>query len=209
MRNAKPSRYHEAETHLSKVDQKLNKLIARIGPCTLKPNPDVFGTLARSIIGQQISTKAAESITKRVSALCGEAGLQPQPLADATDEQIRGAGISQGKLLSLRSLCTFFLERPTLPRELKKMSDEEVIATLLPIRGVGPWTAQMFLMFSLGRMDVLPVADLGFRAGVQDLYGLAELPSAADLHTRAEPWRPFRSIATWYMWRSRDTARST
>jgi DNA-3-methyladenine glycosylase II len=201
----KTSRYHEAEKHLAKADPALKKLIAQVGPCTLKPNPDAFATLARSIISQQISTKAAESISKRVVALCGAQGLQPQPLLDASDEQIRSAGISTSKLLALRSRCTFFLERPTLARDLKKQTDEEVIETLLPIRGVGPWTAQMFLIFSLGRLDVLPVADLGFRAGVQDVYGLSALPSAVDLHERAAPWRPYRSVATWYMWRSRDT----
>lgn len=209
MAKTPPSPYADAEKHLTKACPNLKTLIKAVGPCTLSPNPDAFGTLARSIISQQISTKAAASITQRVVTLCGKKGLRPQPLLDATDEAIRACGISAGKLLSLRSLANYFAERPTLSRQLKKQTDEEVIETLLPIRGVGVWTAQMFLIFSLGRLDVLPVGDLGFRAGVQELYGLPELPTPQELTTRATAWQPYRSIATWYMWRQRDVGKAT
>jgi DNA-3-methyladenine glycosylase II len=195
--------FAHSHKHLAKLDPRMKALIARVGPCTLVPHPDPFRILACSIISQQISTKAAESIRGRVIGLCGRGGLRPKRLMDLKDEDLRAAGLSRGKLLSMRSLSQFFLDNTSVVRRLKSMSDEEVIEALIPIRGVGVWTAQMFLIFCLGRTDVLPTADLGFRAGVRDIYGLDDLPKAQVLEELAEPWRPWRTVATWYFWRSR------
>jgi DNA-3-methyladenine glycosylase II len=195
--------FADAHRHLSRRDPRLKSLIAHVGPCTLKPHRDAFRILCSSIVSQQISTKAAHSISKRVRALCGRGGIRPKSLSIVTDEQLRSAGLSASKLLSMRSLSQFFLDHPNLARRMRGMSDEEVIETLLPIRGVGVWTAQMFLIFCLGRPDVLPTADYGFQAGVRDVFGLGEIPKARVLEELAEPWRPHRTAATWYFWRSR------
>lgn len=189
--------------HLSRLDPRLKALVKRVGPCTLRINPDGFQILASSIISQQISTKAAESIGKRVRALCGRGGFRPTRIAEIKDDDLRAAGLSRSKVLSFRSVCEFFLDDASVMRKLRAMSDEDAIEKLLPIRGVGEWTAQMFLIFCLGRPDVLPTADFGFRAGVRDIYALTDLPKAKMLEELAEPWRPYRTAATWYFWRSR------
>jgi len=198
-----PAPFTDHGRHLGRLDARLKQLVVKVGPCTLCPNPDGFETLACSIISQQISGKAAESIGKRVRALCGRSGLRPKRIAELKDEDLRAAGLSGSKVLSLRSLSAFFLDNRPAIRRLKDMPDEEVIETLLPIRGVGVWTAQMFLIFSLGRPDVLPTADFGLRAGVRDMFGMSDLPDPKSLVTLAEPWRPYRTAATWYLWRSR------
>lgn len=195
--------FADAHRHLSRRDPRLKPLIARVGPCTLRPHRDAFRILCASIVSQQISTKAAESISRRVRALCGRCGIRPHSLATVSDEQLRGAGLSGSKLLSMRSLSQFFLDNPGITRRLKRMPDDDVIETLLPIRGVGVWTAQMFLIFGMGRPDVLPTADYGVQAGVRDTFGLPELPKAKLLEEMAEPWRPHRTAAAWYFWRSR------
>lgn len=189
---------------LAKRDPKLKPLIAHVGPCVLQPHPDKFRVLASSIISQQISTKAAQSITKRVCVLCGRGGIKAKRLAELEDEELRGAGLSGAKLLSLRSLSNFFLENPGVVRRLSRMPDEDVIEALIPIRGVGVWTAQMFLMFCLGRPDVLPTGDLGLKAGVRDIYGYENYPHVKVLEEVAERWRPYRSAATWYFWQNRE-----
>ena len=192
-----------AHRYLSRRDPRLKLLIRRVGPVTLSPDRDAFRILCSSIVSQQISTKAAESISRRVRALCGRSGIRPHTLADVSDDDLRAAGLSRSKLLSMRSLSQFFQDNPGITRQLKRMPDDEVIETLLPIRGVGVWTAQMFLIFCLGRPDVLPTADYGVLAGVRDTFGLPELPKAKLLEEMAEPWRPHRTAASWYFWRSR------
>ena len=194
--------YRKAQRHLSRKDAVLKTLIAGIGPCTLYYEPDRFRALARSIISQQISTKAAASIRGRVETVCGRKGITPPAILRATTEALRAAGLSTAKERSLRDLAEK-VHSGALPLDhLDDWSDEEVIEHLIPVRGIGRWTAEMFLIFSLGRLDVLPVADLGLRVGVQRQYGLAEQPSKQALTEMAEPWRPYRSIATWYFWRS-------
>ena len=195
--------FEHAHKYLSRRDPRLKPLIGRVGPVTLTPHRDAFRVLCSSIVSQQISTKAADSISRRVRALCGRPGIRPHTLAAVSDDQLRAAGLSASKLLSMRSLSQFFLDNPGITRRLKRMPDEEVIQTLLPIRGVGVWTAQMFLIFCMGRPDVLPTADYGVQAGVRDVFGLAELPKAKLLEEMAEPWRPHRTAASWYFWRSR------
>lgn len=200
--NSPSDPFAKAQRHLSRRDPVLRKVIKAVGPCTLQPVADFFIVLARAISSQQLSTRAAATIFGRLQALSPD-GLTPAAVLDAADEQLRGAGLSRSKVLSLRDLAGH-VQSGALPlHDLPRLSDEEVVALLVPVRGIGVWTAQMFLIFSLGRLDVLPVDDLGLRAGVRDMYGLPELPNRVALVERAEPWRPYRSVATWYLWRSR------
>jgi DNA-3-methyladenine glycosylase II len=195
--------YQKARRYLTSRDAVLKQLLKRVGPCTLQPNPDHFGLLVRSIVSQQISTKAAVAISTRLEQALAPHGLTPKALLKAKEETLRGAGLSAGKLLALKDLADKVHRRAVPLADLKDCSDEEVIASLIPVRGIGRWTAEMFLIFSLGRLDVLPVDDLGLRLGVKDQYGLAAAPDKLKLTELAEPWRPYRSIATWYLWRSR------
>jgi len=193
--------YPKARRHLARRDPVLKQLIATVGPCTLRTNPDYFVALARSIVAQQISTKAAQSIFGRLQEALGGT-VRPEPLLAASDEVLRGAGLSAGKQRALRDLAEKVHSGAVPLVELPHLDDEDVIARLIPVRGIGRWTAQMFLIFSLGRLDVLPVDDLGLRVGVQRQYGHPEPPGKKVLEQLAEPWRPYRSIATWYFWRS-------
>jgi DNA-3-methyladenine glycosylase II len=194
--------FTKAQRHLARRDAVLKRLIAHVGPCTLRPDPDGFGVLARSIVSQQISTKAALSIAARLLEVLGKAGLSPKALLAASDEALRSAGLSANKVRSLRDLAEKVHGGAVPLDDLPERSDEEVIATLLPVRGIGRWTAEMFLIFSLGRFDVLPVGDYGLRAGVQRAYKLEETPGKDELTKLAEPWQPYRSIGTWFIWKS-------
>lgn len=192
----------KAQRHLARRDPVLKRLIASVGPCTLQPEPNHFGALVRAIIAQQISTRAARSITARLTDGLGRHGVTARGVLRLSDEALRAAGLSAAKVRALRDLAEKVRGGEVPLDALHEMDDEEVIARLLPVRGIGRWTAQMFLIFSLGRPDVLPVDDFGLRAGVRRHYDLGELPGKTDLIARAEPWRPYRSIATWYVWRS-------
>jgi DNA-3-methyladenine glycosylase II len=192
----------KAQRHLARRDPVLKLLIKAVGACTLKHNPDGFVVLARSIISQQISTKAALSIGSRLLEALGDQGLTPAGVLALPVEAMRSAGLSAGKVRFLRDLAEKVHRREVLLEQLHTRSDEEVIQHLLPVHGIGRWTAEMFLIFSLGRLDVLPVADHGLRAGAQQQYDLKELPDRQKLEELAEPWRPYRSVATWYFWRS-------
>ncbi|HLJ93992.1 MAG TPA: DNA-3-methyladenine glycosylase 2 family protein [Gemmataceae bacterium] len=191
-----------ARRHLARRDPVLKRLIRLVGPCTLQHNPNCFAVLIRSIISQQISSKAAAAIAGRVQQTLAPAGFVPEAILARSIEDLRAAGLSASKVRSILDLAER-VQNQTLPLDhLHQLPDEEVIAHLVPVRGIGRWTAEMFLIFSLGRLDVLPVGDWGLRAAVQREYGLEEPPNKARLEELAEPWRPYRSIATWYFWRS-------
>jgi DNA-3-methyladenine glycosylase II len=194
--------YHQAQKHLSRQDKVLKTLIGRIGSCTLQHNPDGFAVLARSIISQQISSKAALAIGGRLLKTLGRSGLRPRAVLKASDEALRAAGLSAMKVRSLRDLAEKCLAGDVPLKKLADMADEEVIEKLLPVRGIGRWTAEMFLIFSLGRLDVFPIADYGLRAGVRNQYGLDDLPDKATLTRIGDVWRPYRSVGTWFIWRS-------
>ena len=194
--------YRKATRHLAKRDPILKKMIAAVGPCKLQPAPDHFVVLARSIIGQQISTKAASSIMARVLEAVGENKLTPKAILGLSDDQMRTAGLSAAKVRYLRDLATHVESRVIRLRALRRLEDEEVIAQLVQVKGIGRWTAEMFLMFSLGRPDVLPIDDLGIRSAIKRHYQLEELPKRDALIELCECWRPYRSIGSWYMWRS-------
>jgi DNA-3-methyladenine glycosylase II len=194
--------YVKARRHLARRDPVLKKLIAQVGTCTLQPSTDRFGTLVRSIVSQQISGKAAASISGRLCELLGKSGIEPRGIARAREEKLRAAGLSTAKVRAVRDLAAKVLDGTVDLVSIHEKPDEEVIAHLLPVIGIGRWTAEMFLIFSLGRLDVLPLGDLGFRVGVQRQLGLETVPDNATLTQLAEPWRPYRTVATWYFWRS-------
>jgi DNA-3-methyladenine glycosylase II len=195
--------YTQAQHHLAAVDPVLARLITSVGPCTLKPQRDGFLLLTRAIVSQMISTRAAETISARIATAAGEAGVTPSALLAMPEETLRGAGLSRAKTQAIRELAANVHEGRLDLSGFDGLSDEDVMARLVTLRGIGRWTAEMYLIFGLGRLDVLPVGDLGLRAGVQQHYALEEMPGAAALRERAEPWKPYRSVATWYFWRSK------
>jgi 3-methyladenine DNA glycosylase/8-oxoguanine DNA glycosylase len=195
--------FRKAQGQLSRRDAALRPVMKKVGPCTLQLNPDGFAVLVRSIVSQMISTKAAIAISTRLEGELAPAGLTPAAILAASEAKLRGVGLSGAKVLALHDLSAR-VQSGLLPLdELARRTDEEVVALLTMVRGIGVWTAEMFLIFSMGRLDVLPVDDLGLRMGVQTTYGLPEMPNRAALRERAEAWRPYRTVATWYMWKSR------
>jgi DNA-3-methyladenine glycosylase II len=195
--------------HLRAGDPVLRRLIDELGPDGLGDprrglNPDDhYGALVRSIVGQQLSTKAARSIYNRLTDRFG--GRPPTPaeiLADDPDELRAAAGLSRAKVSFLRSLAEHVEDGSLELERLDSLPDDDVIAELVAVKGIGTWTAHMFLMFHLQRPDVLPVGDLGIRNAIKLRYGLDELPDPAEMETIAEPWRPHRTLACLYLWRS-------
>lgn len=195
----------DAVAHLRRVDPEWSGLIDRVGPCLIRPRKDRFGTLVRAIVGQQISSKAAASIDARLRALSGDPHT-PEGIASAGETGLRSVGLSGVKARYALNLSEAVRSGAVPLHKLHRWNDEEIITRLTAIKGVGVWTAEMFLIFSLARPDVFPVGDLGVRAALRDRLGLPDLPTPAACRTIAEPWRPFRSIASWYLWRSLDPA---
>jgi DNA-3-methyladenine glycosylase II len=196
--------WKKALAHLRRRDEVLRPIIRAVGVCTLRPSTDLLGMLVRSIVAQQISTKAAASISsKLINDLC-KGKLTAARLLACSEEELRSVGLSTAKRRSLLDLADHVENRGLHLEALREASDEEVIARLIPVRGIGRWTAQMFLIFSLGRPDVLPVDDFGLKSALQRRYGLTEMPKRAQIEETAQPWRPWASVATWYLWRSLD-----
>jgi DNA-3-methyladenine glycosylase II len=193
---------NKAQRHLARRDAVLKSIVREIGACTLVPNPDHFALLVRSIVSQQISTRAARAISGRLQDAMGRKGITPTAILKAHTRTLRAAGLSANKALALRDLAEKVHDKKVPLAKLCEMDDERVIERLIEVRGIGRWTAQMFLIFSLGRLDVLPVDDFGLRAAVKKHYQLADLPGKPALTELGEPWKPYRSVATWYMWRS-------
>jgi DNA-3-methyladenine glycosylase II len=187
----------------------MGELIDRIGPLGDEGRrrnlaSDPYGALLRSIVGQQLSTKAARSIYGRLTELFGGSTPSPGELLAADPEKIRQAGLSRPKVAYLRDLAQHVLDGTLELDRLDELSDEEISAELTAVKGLGQWTAHMFLIFHLGRPDVLPVGDLGIRRAIREAYGLSEHPLPPELERIAEPWRPWRSLASLYLWRSLD-----
>jgi len=197
-----------AVRHLRTVDPALATVIRTAGTCGLEPRlrSSPFEEVLESIVYQQLSGKAAATIYGRVRALYpARRALQPQALLDTPDEALRGAGLSRAKLAAAKDLAAKTLEGivPTAAA-LRRMPDEEIIERLTAVRGVGRWTVQMLLIFRLGRPDVLPVHDLGIQKGFQLTYRTRQLPKPERIERHGERWRPFRSVASWYLWRATD-----
>lgn len=195
--------YAKARRLLARRDPVLRDLMRRYGPCGLaeSQHTDPFRALVRAIISQQLSTQAAATIARRFEALF-DGTPTPARVNAAPDDQLRGVGLSGQKLRYMRDLCSR-IEGGLLPlAALDRMDDEEVITVLTEVKGIGRWTAEMFLMFRLHRPDVLPVDDLGIVKAVQRAYRMRTLPTPKRLTRLGEEWRPYRSVACWYLWRS-------
>ncbi len=196
--------------HLLAADPVMNSIVTRVGPCQLGastdrggPARDHYGSLVRAIVGQQLSTRAARSILERLHARYG--GRTPttrEVLSDDPEEMRAAAGLSRSKVAFLRDLAERVESGSLVLEALDALPDEEVAAELLQVKGIGQWTVDMFLIFHLGRPDVLPVGDLGLRKAAMIEYGLRKLPSPERFTALARPWRPWRSVASWYLWAS-------
>jgi DNA-3-methyladenine glycosylase II len=195
----------EAIAHLRRVDPYFTAVIDRVGPCLLEPRADRFGTLVRAIIGQQISSKAATSIDRRLRDIGGESH-DPAVLLELGEAALRGVGLSGVKARYVLNLSEAVATGHAPLDEFDDWEDEAIIARLTAIKGIGRWTAEMFLIFALNRPDVLPAADLGIRVALRDRYGLPELPRPSECTALAEHLRPYRTIAMWYFWRGLDNS---
>lgn len=198
----------EAVSCLRQKDHDLALLIDRAGAFTLEPRTFLspFQALMRAIVYQQLSGKAASTIYNRVLALFpGEEVPDPHDLLETTDDSLRGAGMSRAKVAAVKDLAAKTLDGivPTMD-DLLDMGDQDIIDRLTQVRGIGPWTVEMLLIFNLGRPDILPVTDLGVRKGFMLTFGLDDLPSPRELTSYGERWKPYRSVASWYLWRAVD-----
>jgi DNA-3-methyladenine glycosylase II len=192
--------------HLSEADPRLADLILRVGAFTMRPAPtqSVFAALLRSIVYQQLTGKAASSILERVCRTCGPRRFPtPRQLLSISPEQLRAAGLSTAKTAAVRDLAEKALDG-TVPSlaQIRRMSDSEIVERLTEVRGIGPWTVEMLLIFRLGRPDVFPVTDLGVRKGFGLVFRKGKLPDPGVMLRRGERWRPYRSVASWYLWRA-------
>jgi len=187
--------------HLKKSDAILASIIARVGPCKITYRDPAFETLARAIVFQQLSTKAATTIYRRLEEAAGGA-LTPESIQNLSVGEMRRAGLSRQKLGYIRDLAEHALSGKVDFARLPAMSDEEVIASLTDIKGIGVWTAHMFLLFSLRRPNVLPVGDLGVRTAIQRAYRKRKMPTPKQVEQIAKGWHPYCSYAAWYLWRS-------
>ena len=199
----------DALQHLLGADPVLGALVEAHGPLDEEERrrgrpAEAYGALLRSIVGQQLSTKAARTIYERLTALFDGQTPSPEELLAINPDELRTAGLSRAKASYLRSLAEHVIAGELELDRLTELPDDEVIAQLTAVKGLGPWTAHMFLIFHLGRPDVLPVGDLGVRRAVQLAYGMEDLPTVAELERLADPWRPHRSLASLYLWRSLD-----
>lgn len=193
---------HPAVSHLRDVDPVLRTVIDRAGPYSIQYHPPVFATLARSIVSQQLSGRAAATIWGRLEAAARPRRLTPAAVMSLSDGELRACGLSAAKVASIRDLARRTAAREIRFGALAALPDEEVIARLIPVRGVGVWTAHMFLIFALRRPDILPTGDLGIRNAMARVYGLARPPKPDQMERIAAPWQPWRSVASWYLWRS-------
>lgn len=201
-----PDYWDAACAHLASHDRVLERLIPRFGSARMQSRGDAFVTLARSVVGQQISVKAAQSVWERlVARVSPDAGLlEPAGLLATEVPQLREAGLSARKCEYLHDLARHFAEGRVHEAQWRDMDDEAIIRELVAIRGIGRWTAEMFLMFHLLRPDVLPLDDLGLLKGISTNYFSGEPVTRAEAREVAEAWTPYRSVATWYLWRSLD-----
>jgi len=197
------SPHRKALSHLRKVDPILAQVIDAVGRCTLAPRTEWthFDAFVRSIVYQQLSGRAAATIHGRVLLLIGDGAEAPGKIAATSHEAFRAAGLSNAKASYVRNLAQHVLDGSLPVDSLHEMSDDEIIAALTQVKGIGKWSAQMFLMFRLGRPDVLPELDLGVQKGIQRAYRLRKLPTPAQVLRRGEKWAPYRTVASWYMWR--------
>jgi DNA-3-methyladenine glycosylase II len=198
----------QAIQHLCRSDKILGRLIRKIGPCTLKPRNrrSPFEALVQSVAYQQLNGTAAATILGRVKALYPSRRFpRPEDILATTDEQLRGAGLSRAKVAAIKDIAAKTLSGVVPgPRAILGMTEAQILERLISVRGVGPWTVEMLLIFTLGRTDVLPVTDYGVRKGFARVYGWRQLPTPKELMEFGERWRPHRTTAAWYFWRATE-----
>ena len=192
----------DAIQYLRKVDSNLEKIIKMVGEYSIKIRNDPFQSLVESIIYQQLAGRAANAIYNRFINYYDNHQVTPTGILNSPIDNLKKVGLSNRKIEYLKDLALHVYDGRINLEELSKMNDEEIINKLINVKGIGRWTSEMFLIFSLGRQDVLPVTDLGVRKAMEKVYSLSELPKPHTMIEIAEPWRPYRSIATWYLWKS-------
>lgn len=198
----RPAYWDEATAHLSKRDKVLRKLIKRYPEADITPRGDAFTALARAIVGQQISVKAAQSIWNRFADCVGK--VTPANVVAKADTELRACGFSGQKVAYVKDLASRFHAGEVKPRRWSRMKDEAIIEELIAVKGIGRWTVEMYLMFQLTRPDVLPVGDLGLRRAMERNYNGGDPLTRDEMRTIGAPWSPFASVGSWYMWRSLD-----
>ena len=194
----------KAIQHLKKADPVMAAIIERCGPYKVQYREPIFQTLVRSIVYQQLSGKAALTIFNRLKEAAGVDPLTPESMVKMRPQKMRALGLSKQKLEYIRELARKTRDGEIIFDRLPELEDAVIIEQLTKVKGVGVWTVQMFLIFALKRLDVLPVADLGVRSAMKKAYGLPELPKPAEMQKIAESWRPYATVASWYLWRSLD-----
>ena len=192
----------DAVQYLCKVDSNLEKIIKIVGKYSINIRNDPFQSLVESIIYQQLAGKAANAIYNRFINYYNNKQITPTLILNSPNDNLKKVGLSNRKINYLKDLALHVYDGRINLEELPKMNDEEIINKLVNVKGIGRWTSEMFLIFSLGRQDILPVTDLGVRKAIQKVYSLSELPKPNIMMEIAKPWRPYRSIATWYLWKS-------
>jgi DNA-3-methyladenine glycosylase II len=199
-----PSSYRQAVAHLKRADPVLGQIIARVGPCRMEARRTGthYDALVRSIVYQQLSGKAAGTIHRRFMELYPGGRAHAELVMATEDERLRSAGLSRQKIGYLRDLSARVAERRLPLAHLGRLPDDAIIEHLVQVKGIGRWTVQMFLMFRLGRLDVLPELDLGVQNAIQRAYGLKSRPTPKEVLRIGEKWRPYASVASWYLWRS-------
>jgi DNA-3-methyladenine glycosylase II len=197
-----------AEKHLTKSDKRLAPVIKSSGPCRLKPHSDYYGELVGSIVGQQLSAVAAGTIWRRLLGLFDDKMPSPEQLIKVDDQKLRDVGLSWNKVRYVKDLAEHILDGRLDLGHVATMPNEQLIEQLTAVKGLGEWSAHMFMMFGLGRLDILPTGDLGIRKAMMKLYGLKEMPDAAKMITIANRnnWHPYESVASWYLWQSLDNS---
>ncbi len=207
--NHDPRVLRRARAHLRRVDPALARVVDSVGPCRMEVERGgtAFASLAEAMLYQQITGKAAATIHRRLCALFGRSHLRGEDILAASAADLRAAGLSRQKIRYLRDLSEKALDREALPlHRLGRMADEDAIRILVTVKGIGRWTAEIFLMFRLGRLDVLPVDDYGIQKAIQRAYRMRALPRPDRMRRLAERWRPYRTVACWYLWKSIDGA---
>lgn len=198
--------HQQAATYLSKRDPILAPVIAKYGLCTMRPHKNFYQELVESIVGQQLSVKAGASIRKKFVDLFGGAFPEPAAILAKDIDELRTPGLSRAKATYVHDLAQHVVDGKIKFDHIESLTNDEIVKELTAVKGIGEWTVHMFLMFCMGRMDVLAIGDLGIKNGIWKLYGLDHLPSPAGVHDIATKnhWHPYESVACWYVWKSLD-----
>ncbi len=195
-------KWHEAEKYLSENDPILAQVIKEYGPCTLASPVNYYQNLCESIISQQISIKVADAINNRFISLFPQGQVDPERVMELNEEELRSVGLSKQKVRYLKDLTAKVLSGEVTLETIDQLSNREIEKQLVKVKGIGPWTVTMFLIFCLNRTDILPVGDLGVKKAIQNLYNFEEIPTLEEMGEVARLWHPYETIASWYLWRS-------